>query len=98
MKTGEEMSNLALEELDPIFQNGFKFFVKQLFGGLKPKELFGTSLTGDMLAQQAEAYCDAKIPVVEDSFNAICRNQCQEFIDEVTKWFKSELDAIDPFP
>ena len=64
MNTGAEMGELSLLELDERFQTGFRIFVKQLFSSLKPKQLFGTYLTGEMLAQQAKSYCEAKIPVV----------------------------------
>ena len=64
----------------PEFVEQVLAFRKTVFGGLKPKTLKGKLLTGrsfcDLITSYVQAVNNGGVPVIETTWQYICRNEC----------------------
>lgn len=79
----EELQNLAdmdLESLRPEFVEQIQVLRRKVINKIKPKQINGRKLNGEMLFNLAKSYVDAinkgAIPSIESSWSYICKNEC----------------------
>ena len=79
----EELQNLAdmgLESLRPEFVEQIQVLRRKVINKIKPKQINGRKLNGEMLFNLAQSYVDAinkgAVPSIESSWTYICKNEC----------------------
>jgi len=60
--------------------------------------MYGKTLNGKMLADFAQIFANADIPVLKDAWTNICENQCFGAFNEADSLLKKSIDSIQPFP
>lgn len=79
----EELQNLAdmdLESLRPEFVEQIQVLRRKVINKIKPKQINGRKLNGEMLFNLAQSYVEAinkgAVPSIESSWSYICKNEC----------------------
>lgn len=71
-------------------------FRKKVFGGLRPKTLKGKILTGKLFCDLINSYVEAVntggVPVIETTWQYICRNECDQALEECFDFLEASLN------
>lgn len=62
---------------------------------IKPKQMFGRKLNGDMLYNLAQSYVEAinhgAVPSIENSWQYICKDECHKALQSALQQFESQF-------
>lgn len=95
-----KLAMLAAEPWDglrPEFRSQVDALRRRVFGGARPKTLFGQPLTGSMLVELARAYTEAinenKAPTISTAWERVVESRCAEAVDAAMAVFESTVQA-----
>lgn len=94
----DQLQNLAemdLEQLRPEFVEQVQTLRRKVINRIKPKQMYGRKLNGDMLFNLAHSYVEAinngAVPSIENSWSYICRDECYKANQEAQQIFERQF-------
>lgn len=74
------------DRLRPEFVEQMNSLRQRVFKRVKPKQLNGKYITGEMLLELCKAYSDSintgSVPCIESAWTYLCQNECQRAMQE----------------
>ena len=68
----------------------------KIFKKVRPKQLNGKQVTGEMLLELATAYTSAinegSVPNIENAWSYVCQNECNRAIEESIQYYNREME------
>lgn len=68
----------------------------KIFKRVKPKQLNGKQVTGEMLLELAQAYTSAinegSVPNIQNAWSYVCQNECNRAIEESIQRYNIEME------
>ena len=62
---------------------------------MRPKQLNGKAVTGEMLLELATAYASAinegSVPNIQNAWSYVCQNECNRAIEESIQYYNIEM-------
>ena len=75
-----------MEQLRPEFVEQVESLRRRVVKRIKPKQMFGKKLNGDMLFNLAQSYVEAinngAVPSIENSWQYICKDECHKALQQ----------------
>ena len=91
----QSFENKELDELRPEFREQALNLKTLIFQNVKPKQLYGKNLTGDLYCELINSYVEAinkgAVPNIETSWIYICKQQCIKSLEEGLACYDSFL-------
>lgn len=82
-------------ELRPEFVEQMTLLRAKIFKKVKPKQLNGKAVTGQMLLELATAYTvainEGSVPNIENAWLYVCQNECNRAIEESISHYNHEM-------
>lgn len=93
----QNMDSIPFDELRQEFQDQVNLLRKKLFNKVKVKTMNGEPLNGQMLNHLLESYMNAvnngAVPNIQHAWTYICKNQCQNALNEACKQFEDNFGS-----
>ena len=71
---------------------------QKVFKKVRPKQLNGRVLTGQMFLELCQAYCDSinkgSVPSIEGAWTSLCKNENLRNIKEAIKKYEKKMDEL----
>lgn len=87
---------MADQELRPEFVEQMEHLRAKIFKKVKPKQLNGKAVTGEMLLELAQAYTSAinegSVPNIQNAWSYVCQNECNRAIEESIYRYNIEME------
>ena len=84
-----------MEQLRPEFVDQVESLRKRVIKRIKPKQMYGRKLNGDMLFNLAQSYVEAinngAVPSIENSWSYICKDECLKAMQTALQQFESQF-------
>ena len=82
-------------ELRPEFLTQMRNLRAKIFKKVKPKQMNGKTLTGEMMLELAHAYTGAinegTVPNIQNAWSYVCQNECNRAIQESIQMYQMEM-------
>lgn len=84
-KALQQLEEKEISDLRPEFYEQVLTLRKAIIGKMKPKQINGRILTGEMYAELVSSYVDSinngSVPNIESSWTYVCRQECLKAMD-----------------
>jgi hypothetical protein len=91
----QNLADLELDKLRPEFVEQIQTLRRKVINRIKPKQINGRKLNGEMLFNLAQSYVDAinkgAVPSIENSWSYICKNECLKANQEAFEKFERDF-------
>lgn len=86
---------MELEKLRPEFVEQVQMLRRKVINRIKPKQIHGRKLNGEMLFNLAHSYVEAinkgAVPSIESSWSYICKNECLKANQDAYEHFERDF-------
>ena len=83
-------------ELRPEFVDQMRKLRDKIFKKVRPKQLNGRQVTGEMLLELAQAYTAAinegSVPNIQNAWSYVCQNECNRAIQESVQFYNRDME------